>query len=311
MSGIKRKLKIYLIYTLILIGNSLSGIEAVQLFSAIPNKKIKFTYNLAICAIFRNEAPYLKEWIEFHRLMGVEHFYLYNNRSVDNFRTVLAPYIEKKIVDLIQWPYRFKEGSHWSPIQCSAYQETIDKVKGKVKWLALLDIDEFLFPVKKDNLIEFLKDYERFGAVCANWQMYGTSHVTKIPDHQLLIEALRLKAPKDHSENTLVKSIVQPLKVKKCENPHFCFFISDFYQVNADKERFDGPQTPSVSLNKLRINHYWSKDEDFFYRIKIKRRESWQEDLNIQIERLNVLNSELDDGAIQRFVPKLRKKIFR
>jgi hypothetical protein len=40
---------------------------------------------LSICAIFKDEAPYLQEWIEFHRLLGVEKFYLYNNNSRDNF----------------------------------------------------------------------------------------------------------------------------------------------------------------------------------------------------------------------------------
>ena len=36
-------------------------------------------YKLSICAIFKNEANYLKEWIEYHRMVGVEHFYLYNS----------------------------------------------------------------------------------------------------------------------------------------------------------------------------------------------------------------------------------------
>lgn len=34
-----------------------------------PYKK-KDACELAICAIFKNEAPYLKEWIEFHRILG-------------------------------------------------------------------------------------------------------------------------------------------------------------------------------------------------------------------------------------------------
>ena len=40
---------------------------------------------LSICAIYRDEAPYLVEWIEFHRLVGVEHFYLY-----DGFKRLLT-----------------------------------------------------------------------------------------------------------------------------------------------------------------------------------------------------------------------------
>jgi len=38
---------------------------------------------LSICAIFKDEAPYLPEWIEFHRLVGVERFFLYDNGSGD------------------------------------------------------------------------------------------------------------------------------------------------------------------------------------------------------------------------------------
>ena len=39
---------------------------------------------LAICTIYRDNAPYFREWIEFHRLVGVERFFLYNNRSDDS-----------------------------------------------------------------------------------------------------------------------------------------------------------------------------------------------------------------------------------
>ena len=61
-------------------------------------------YYLSIATIFRNEAPYLKEWIEYHLMMGVDHFYLYNNMSEDNYLEVLNPYIEHDIVTLVDWP---------------------------------------------------------------------------------------------------------------------------------------------------------------------------------------------------------------
>src|SRR5919108_3802620 len=52
---------------------------------------------LAACAIYRDEAPYLSEWIEFHRLVGFERFYLYDNLSSDHHREVLAPYVDEGI----------------------------------------------------------------------------------------------------------------------------------------------------------------------------------------------------------------------
>ena len=61
-------------------------------------------YQLSICAFFKNEARYLKEWIEYHRLIGVDHFYLYNNGSTDDFKRVLNPYVRKGVVTLVNWP---------------------------------------------------------------------------------------------------------------------------------------------------------------------------------------------------------------
>src|SRR5262245_23964419 len=61
-------------------------------------------YQLTICAIFKNEKKYLKEWIEYHRLIGVDHFYLYNNNSSDHPLELLLPYIKTGIVTVIAWP---------------------------------------------------------------------------------------------------------------------------------------------------------------------------------------------------------------
>ena len=93
--------------------------------------------HLAICAIFRNEAPYLQEWIEFHRLAGIEKFHLYQNRSDDNFETVLRPYIDEGLVELIDWPRE-------PPCQMEAYADFISRHSGEPWWVAFIDCDEFL-----------------------------------------------------------------------------------------------------------------------------------------------------------------------
>lgn len=57
-------------------------------------KNRKFPQYLSLCAIVKNEAPYLPEWIEFYKLVGVEKFYIYDNESSDNTKEVLKPYID-------------------------------------------------------------------------------------------------------------------------------------------------------------------------------------------------------------------------
>lgn len=60
-------------------------------------------YELVMAAMFKDEAPYLREWILYHRMVGVEHFWLYNNDSTDNWSEVLAPFIDEGLVDVIPW----------------------------------------------------------------------------------------------------------------------------------------------------------------------------------------------------------------
>ena len=38
---------------------------------------------LAIGAIVKNEGPYLLEWIAFHRVVGVDRFFIADNASTD------------------------------------------------------------------------------------------------------------------------------------------------------------------------------------------------------------------------------------
>ena len=56
-----------------------------------------FLYDLAVVAIFKDEGKYLKEWLDYHLLAGVEHFYLYNNDSSDDYQEVLAPYVKANL----------------------------------------------------------------------------------------------------------------------------------------------------------------------------------------------------------------------
>ena len=125
-------------------------------------------YNVAVCAIFKNEAPYLKEWIEFNHLVGVEHFYLYNNNSEDDYQSVLEEYVQSGLVTLIQFPYE--------QAQMKCYKDCIDKYAGETKWLGFIDIDEFIVPKSTNDIYGFLKPFEtKRGAVKLNWQLFGTS----------------------------------------------------------------------------------------------------------------------------------------
>ncbi len=125
-------------------------------------------YRVAICAIFKNEAPYLREWLEYNHIVGVEHFYLYNNNSEDSFREILQPYIDSGLVTLIEWPHDQK--------QMECYMDCIERFSGETRWLGFIDIDEFIVPNKVDSIYEFLKPFEKKrGSVAIYWRLFGSS----------------------------------------------------------------------------------------------------------------------------------------
>lgn len=139
------------------------------LMNAIHPRKIPAKrYDVAICAIFKNEANYLKEWIEYHKIAGVGHFYLYNNFSEDHYAEVLELYIREGMVTLIDWPY--PQG------QMGAYRDCIKQYKSECRWIGFIDIDEFVLPIRDNSIYGFLRGFEKCcGSVLVYWRVFGSA----------------------------------------------------------------------------------------------------------------------------------------
>jgi len=283
---------------------------AITFACAFGFKKENYPYQVSIIAIFQNEDRFLKEWLDFHRLLGVEHFYLFNHLSNDRYREVLDPYIQAGIIELYDWPYPSEEGNQddWTKIQSAAYRQGLDLARNKSKWVALLDTDEFLYPASGDTLTEFLKNYEECSGILVNWQVFGTSEVQRIPDNQLMIETLLLQTPAQMEVNTYCKSIVRPEKVKYCREPHSMVHYPWSYSVDPEKWifRWKFHKSHPVKIEQIRINHYWSRDEEFFHSRKLARYGNWGVLRNACIQRNNEAN-QIKNSDILIWVPRLKQ----
>jgi hypothetical protein len=232
-------------------------------------KKKKFKYKLSIAAIAKNEGVYIKEWIEYHVLVGVEHFYIYDNESDDNTLEVLKPYINSGLVE-----YKFiknnfvKKDMRESPgmlkPQLPAFRDAVRKSKFKTKWLALIDIDEFIVPISKEKIDGILDDIENiinkpFVALGIHWVNYTyNGHKTK-PDG-LIIE----NYTKSCGVNKIIKSIVNPRSVITICNPHYAKHFFGLHGVNENGKQIKNPPgcneyVTEQDAKKLRINHYVTK----------------------------------------------------
>lgn len=101
--------------------------------------------------ICRNEAPYLKEWIEYHRMIGFKSFLLMNHNSTDDTQCLLDEYASRGIVkripeDLAVSDYHLDENVDNVFDACTRYLKSHpDQFDTTKTWMMTHDIDEFVW----------------------------------------------------------------------------------------------------------------------------------------------------------------------
>lgn len=260
---------------------------------------------LSIACISKNEGPYIKEWIEYHKIVGVERFYFYDNESSDNTLEVLEPYIKEGIVI-----YRYVEGK---VMQGPVYQDAILKSIGQTRWLALIDLDEFIVPIEKGSIQEFLKDFEQYPAVGINRLQFDHNGHEKYPtEHGGLVTENFTRVPKDPEAtcNKIgIKSILNPSEVVFFENPHI-FYLKNYRTVTENYEQTDpnSMTTKRYSGQKIRINHYAVRSLERHYEKVLKGSAIVRSQANYK-KRKKYLFEGIEtthDYAIQKYIPRLK-----
>jgi len=262
-------------------------------------------YDLAIGCVFQNEAPYLKEWIEFHKMVGVRHFVLVDDASSDDYVSILQPYLDSGEVELVQRPCPDGlRGSGWPQYQCAVHAALVDHLRGVARWLGLVDIDEFIVPMSHANVPDFLNEYEDYGGVYIRWEPFGTSHLAKLSPGELMTRQLELKWRFRKGHQMLGKSIVKPHRVLHA-NIHQCELLGGF-------PYFDSNPGMQNEMPLIKIHHYWSRDEAFLFTRKLPRTariKGWEIDRE-RIEYFRLLFNDVPDRTMARFAPELHSRVF-
>lgn len=260
------------------------------------DKTHKFPYELAITAIMKNEGLYIKEWLDYHILVGVEKFYLYDNESTDNTAEILKPYIERGIVEYTYWPGKIQ--------QMNTYRDSIGKHANDTRWMAIIDLDEFIVPVQNKTIPEYLKTLpSNFAELVIGWIIYGSGgHKTK-PDG-LIMENYKYHADKSWG----IKSIVNPRLVFNTKNPHTHEIAGFIIDENGKKMgRIIQTENRNITTNKIRVNHYVTKSFEE-YSIRTKRGSAAQKNSPRPLEKFNMYDrNEVYDDIMDKYIEQLKK----
>lgn len=240
-------------------------LNALKLKREIKKNKKKPGSYLSVVAIAKNEGSYFKEWLDWHISKGVDKFYIYDNESTDNTREVLKPYIEKGIVEYIWFPgYR---------MQLAAYDDCLKKYRYDTRWLAVIDLDEFIVPLKDETIKDYLQKLERHPVVEINWLCYGSGGQKKREPGGVM-QRFKLHSTPDHPFNHHVKSIFDPRRVYGMTGCHEVARING-KAVDGDGNRVKkGWRDRNVTLDTIRINHYAVKSYEEFIEKKGRGRAS-------------------------------------
>lgn len=252
---------------------------------------------LSLCLIAKDENVYLKEWLDYHILLGVEHFWIYDNDSRVPLAVTIKEYIKKGWVTL--------NSIHGKAVQLYAYDHCIHTYGCYSKWIGFLDTDEFFVPKTADSLKDLLTGFEEYAGLCVSSLFFGSGGNTTRPVSGQ-ISGYRIRTPEALSKNRFIKSIVQPDKVIYPVSPHSFLYKEGHYCVNENLARANSQFFP-CNVNKIQLNHYYTRSAEEWKEKKIRGRgdsgDPYKDDAWVDINKNSTVN---DDTIIHRIVSLLK-----
>lgn len=208
-------------------------------------------YRVCVTAIIKNEGFYIEEWLCYHRSLGVDHFFIYDNNSEDGIDRILKPYINHGIVTLMHWPLL---GG-----QIDAYNHAIHLFGHSTEWMAYIDLDEFIVIKEPLSLPEFLAGLEGADQLLIPWRNFDFSGHEKRPSGLVIENYTQAQdIPAGGFPSIHAKSIVRPPAVKRVTAHN----SATNTQATVDGLNRRVPESHALkqpNYDRIQINHYYTK----------------------------------------------------
>jgi hypothetical protein len=266
----------------------------------------------SIASIAKNEHPDdLREFCCFHRVCGVEHVHIFDNESDTPISSVLKPLIDEGFVSVYPAPGR--------GIQMKIYADAAKMLASRTKFLALIDIDEYLVIQNPaiDDIKMVLQNFDKpnIGSFQVSWRIFG-SNKHKIRPEGTTIENYTTASPIGWAENLHTKSVCRPDRCLgvPAGDPHHMRLQPGYVSVNGNHTPMMGAFSPEFTNScGLQLNHYVIRSlEDFQNKIKKGRidTEKWPGKTMSDFDKFDAPSKEFDGSAL-RFVDLVKTELTR
>lgn len=230
-----------------------------------PPKPLPDRQGIAVACIVKNEALYIAEWAQFHWQAGVAHFYIYNDGCTDDTEAVLRATLPADCLTIVPWQQRLSDVRLQREMhnQVLAYAHAIGNFGARHRWMAFIDVDEFLVPTKGSNLNQALAHLADVPNVSLPWHMFGTSGHQQRPAGGVLANYLqRVRHPMSDAPGVRAfKCLVDPcrvtaVRVHSMETDHGTDTWNDRGQRFNHSTR---NQAAFYSTAAIQLNHYYTR----------------------------------------------------
>jgi len=229
-------------------------------------------YSLCVACVFKNEEHIIDEFILHHLQHGVEHFYMINDMSTDNSVSVVEKY--GSVVTL----FHNDIVSSGVDRQKRMYEKYLRQILPETEWLAIIDLDEFIFSPDDIDIKKFLVG----DALRVHWRVFGSNQcfyqpLSVVSGFNKYRDPEKAKREGTHSYKTIFRS------------NHLLGF-----DVHA--QVLDVPTEDSVNLF---INHYQIQSQDFYINVKGTRGDAMNYYEHMNLKRDLAFFKKNDDNQIE------------
>lgn len=211
---------------------------------------------LTLASVIRDQEHYVREWLTFNHLIGVERMVIVLHKCSDRTEKEIRklPFFEEKV-------RLHHVANDEQRVQMGAFRWMLDTYGPSTEWMLFTDADEFFFGTVENDLRTILARYDSFGGLAGHWHMFGASGRVQrppMPSIKYFVE----RVPDDKFVLRGIKCAVKPRHVRELVSPHLFVtakpIVREDYGVVSPKGIWQYEGTPM--WNVVRCNHYCTFD---------------------------------------------------
>lgn len=216
-----------------------------------PGFKKECLDTVCIVAIVKDEDKFLDEWLIYHKLIGIDHFIIYDDSQDSSLDAFLIPHLD--FITIIPW-WKLRDRQQRGN-QIKAYNHALNNYLDSFEWVIFLDADEFIVLNEHSKVIDLLSHFKEYNAVSLNWLIFG--HNGHYDEPSRLVTTSFIRRMENPSEE--VKTFSRTYAIKEILHPHYCELKNGLRTSAVKEERSEINLIAHVNHYKCRSFLNWMK----------------------------------------------------